>query len=323
MIVIDADTVNDLLDWRTQIEALRAGHRVSSPAARPAIDDMLVKDAGNAVLIRAAWAPGGPESPGALGLKAVTVFPDNPGKDPPLPAVQGQFLLFDGETGAVSAVIDGAAITAWKTAGDSALGADLLARQDVKILSMVGAGAMSEPLVRAHLAVRPGIERIIVANRTRDRAARLAGRLMDTGRPVELALKIDEAVAEGDIVCVATMTREPVVRGALLKPGAHLDLVGAYTPDMREADDDVFRRGRLFVDARETTVHEIGELMIPIAAGVIGETDVLGDLFDLVPGTVGRASADEITVFKNGGGAHLDLMTAGAIHSAWVRRHQL
>lgn len=331
MILIDADTVHDLLDWPLLVEALRAGHRLPSPDARPAIDDLLVRRDGRSLLIRAAWggvATGGggggaPTAPGALGLKAVTVFPENPGRQPALPAVQGQFLLFDGETGAVAAVIDGAAITAWKTAGDSALGADILAREDVRTLSMIGAGAMAGPLVRAHLAVRPAIERIVVANRGRHNAARLAGALMDTGRPVEVALSFDEAVAEGDIVCVATMSREPVVKGALLKAGAHLDLVGAYTPDMREADDEVFARGRLFVDARETTVREIGELMIPIASGVISEADVVADLFDLCGGATGRRSAEEITVYKNGGGAHLDLMTAQAIHHAWLQRHRL
>jgi len=327
MIVIDAETVHDLMDWQLEVEALRAGHRGGASGARPAIDDLLMTDAGRALLIRASWVPAN-GGPGAVGLKAVTVFPGNPNRDKPLPAVQGQFLLFDGETGMVTASIDGAAITAWKTAGDSALGAALLARPDVGTLAMIGAGAMSEPLVRAHLAMRPSISRIVLGNRTRSRAESLAERLSDTGRAVEIAGDIDAAVAEGDVVSVATMSRDPIIRGALLKPGAHLDLVGAYTPDMREADDEVFARGRLFVDARETTLHEIGELMIPLAAGVIKETDIQGDLFDLVPaegqdGGPGRRSAEEITVYKNGGGAHLDLMTAGAIYHAWQQRHRL
>lgn len=318
MIVIDAPMVNELLDWPSLVAALRNGHR----GPRPMIDDLLQRSGGAGFLIRAAWQPGR-----ALGLKAVTVFPDNPGRTPPAPAVQGQFLLFDGAVGHVVAVIDGAAITAWKTAGDSALGADLLARPDVETLAMVGAGSMAEPLVRAHLAVRPSIRRILIANRTRPRAEALADRLADTGRAVELADSVDAAVVQADIVCTATMSREPLVRGDLLQPGCHVDLVGAYTPDMREADDYVFRRGRLFVDARETTVHEIGELMIPLAGGVITEADVVADLFDLVPaedaGNAGRRSADEITVYKNGGGAHLDLMTAGAIHAAWLQQHRL
>jgi len=332
MIVIDADTVHELMDWPAVVDALRDGHRVGASAsgtsgARPQIDDLLMRQGTSALLVRAAWT-GAADGAGALGLKAVTVFPANPDREPPLPAVQGQFLLFDGDSGAVSAVIDGAAITAWKTAGDSALGADLLARPDVETLAMIGAGGMAGPLIRAHLSVRPSLKRIVIANRTKARAEALAERLADdaacAGRAIETTGDIDAAVAAGDVVSVATMARQPIVRGDLLKPGAHLDLVGAYTPDMREADDAVFRRGRLFVDARETTVHEIGELMIPIAAGMLSEGDIQGDLFDLVPGACeGRRGADEITVYKNGGGAHLDLMTAGAIHHAWLQRHRL
>jgi ornithine cyclodeaminase/alanine dehydrogenase-like protein (mu-crystallin family) len=312
MIVIDAKTVHEIMDWPRQIEALRNGHR----GERPSVDDLLMRESGQALLVRAAWARGA-----GIGLKAVTVFPDNPGRTPPLPAVQGQFLLFDADSGAVSAAIDGAAITAWKTAGDSALGADLLAREDAAILTMIGAGAMAEPLIRAHLSVRPSIERIIIWNRSAQRAEALAARLADTGRTVGVSEDRSTAIGKGDVVSCATMSREPVVDGSALKPGAHLDLVGAFTPDMREADDTALTRGRLFVDARETTIHEIGELMIPLKAGTISESDILGDLFDLVPGRARRQSDDEITVYKNGGGAHLDLMTAQAIHAAWLERN--
>ncbi len=307
MILIDRNRVDDLLDWRMVVEALRAGHA----GARPQIDDLLMRDRSEALLVRAAWKSGE-----GIGLKAVSVFPGNTEASPPRPAVQGQFLLFDGETGEVVAIIDGAAITRWKTASDSALGSDLLSRRDAKVLTMVGAGAQAEPLIRAHLAVRPSIGRVMIWNRTEPRAAALADRLEDTGLDVSVAREIDEAVGEADIVCVATMATEPLVRGAWLKPGSHLDLVGAYRPDMREADDEALTRGRLFVDARETTVHEIGELMIPLEAGVITEDTVVADFFDLVAGAEGRRSDDEITVFKNGGGAHLDLMTAQAIHKA-------
>ncbi len=120
-------------------------------------------------------------------------------------------------------------------------------------------------------------------------------------------------MSAADVVSVATMSSDPIIRGARLKPGAHLDLVGAYTPDMREADDEAIRRGRLFVDYRGTTIEHIGELMIPLKTGVIGEADVLGDLYDLVAGNTRPRAAGDITVYKNGGGAHLDLMTARAI----------
>ncbi len=311
MIVIDAEDVHRVMDWSRQVAALRAGHQ----GDRPAVDDLLMREGARGLLVRAAWAPGV-----GIGLKAVTIFPENPDRTPPRPAVQGQFLLFDGETGAVVAAIDGAAITAWKTAGDSALGCDLLARRDANTLTMIGAGAMAEPLIRAHLSVRPSVGRLIIWNRTRARAEALAERLGDTGCAVEIDEDRAAAISEGDIVSSATMAREPVIDGNALKPGAHVDLVGAFTPDMREADDQVFKRGRLFVDARETTIHEIGELIIPLKAGVIAESDVQGDLFDLVPGKAGRRSDDEITVYKNGGGAHLDLMTARAIHAAWKEK---
>lgn len=313
MHVIDRETVNDLLDWPMVVAALRAGHL----GGRPQIKDVLMRDEPGAFLTRVAWLPGN-----ALGLKSVTVFPQNTARTPPRPAVQGQFLLFDPQTGAVGAVIDGVAITAWKTAGDSALGADLLARRDVETFVILGAGAMAEPLIRAHLSVRPSLKHIIIANRTRARADTLKERLADLGRDVRVSDDFS-AASDGDVVCTATMSSDPVLRGTWLKPGAHVDLVGAYTPDMREADDEVLRRGRLFVDARETTLHEIGELMMPLASGAISEADIVGDLFDLVPassdGTSARRSAEEITVFKNGGGAHLDLMTAGAIHAAFLK----
>lgn len=310
MIVIDAETVNAVMDWKRQVAALRKGHS----GGRPAVDDLLMCKDGRSLFLRAAWA-----ADGAMGLKAVSVYPDNPAAG--RPAVQGQFLLFDARTGEVSAVIDGAAITAWKTAGDSALGADLLARRDVGMLAMIGAGAMSRPLIAAHLSVRPSIGRIVLWNRTRDNAEKLAADLSGTQRELEIAESVEAALAEADIVCCATMSAGPVIPGAALKPGTHLDLVGAYTPDMREADDEALARGRLFVDARETTIGEIGELIIPLQSGVISEADVMGDLFDLVPGGPGRRSDEEITIYKNGGGAHLDLMTARAIHTAWLERN--
>ena len=162
-------------------------------------------------------------------------------------------------------------------------------------------------------AIRPGLRQVRVWNRGAAKAealaATLAARMPDLD--VAAAPDLEAAVRQADAVSCATMTVEPILRGAWLKPGAHLDLIGAYRPDMREADDEVFARGRLFVDARETTIGEIGELMIPMASGALSAEDVLADHRDLASGAAGRRSAEEITVFKNGGGAHLDLMTAG------------
>ena len=304
MRIITAEDIRKTATWPLVIEALRSGHL--RPKARTG--DTLLESGNRKMLVRSGWIEGV-----AAGVKAVTVFPDN---EPPNPSVQGQVLLFDDETGAVSAILDGTEITKWKTAGDSALGADCLARPDVETMLMIGAGTMAEPLIRAHCSVRPSIHRVMIWNRTLERAEGLAERLGGLTASVEAVSDLASALPEADLVSSATMTIEPIINGALLKPGCHIDLVGAYTPDMREADDEALKRGRLFVDSFDTTVGEIGELMIPLAAGTIDREDVLGDLHALVAGEVGRRSADEITLFKNGGGAHLDIMTAQAIAGA-------
>lgn len=300
MRVFSKADIDRILDWESLVAAMREGHR----AGRPQIGDHLMREGADSLLVRMAWMGG------ALGLKAVTIFPGNVQATPPVPSIQGQFLLFDGARGHVEAVMDGVALTAWKTAADSALGCDLLARRDARTLLMVGAGTQARSLVRAHLSVRPGIERIVLWNRTPAGAERLAAELGDTGREVMVAGDLAAAVGAADIVSTATMAVAPILEGARLKPGTHVDLVGAFRPDMREADDETLRRSRVFVDARETTLHEIGEILIPLRAGVIAEQDIQGDLFDLVPGRAGRTSDGDITVFKNGGGAHLDLITA-------------
>ena len=131
---------------------------------------------------------------------------------------------------------------------------------------------------------------------------------------------LEAAVKQADIICTATMSKTPVVKGAWLQPGQHLDLIGAYNPHMREVDDEAMSRARLFVDSRATTIHHIGELRDPIASGAITEADIIADYYDLAKGSFTRRSDDEITLCKNGGGAHLDLMTAAYIQRVWRAR---
>jgi ornithine cyclodeaminase len=202
-------------------------------------------------------------------------------------------------------------VTRWKTAADSLLGARLLARPDARRLLVLGAGAVAGSLVEAYRAGFPGIE-VAIWNRTPDRARALAaevGAMAVTDLPA--------AVSAADIVAAATMSSEPVLRGDWLRPGQHLDLIGAYKADMREADDACLTRARLFVDSFDTTLDHIGELKDPLERGVIARSDVLGDLHDLVAERTGRRGPEDITLFKNGGGAHLDLMTGRAILAAW------
>ncbi|MBP7001935.1 MAG: NAD(P)-binding domain-containing protein [Amaricoccus sp.] len=280
--------------------ALAEGHR----RHRPALADLLLRRGEDTLLTRSAWVDG-------LGAatNSVTVVPANPGRG--LPSVNGALLLFEDATGAVEAIVDSALVTRWKTAADSLLGARLLARPDARRLLILGAGSVAASLVDAYRAGFPDLA-VSIWNRTPEAARRLAA-----AKAAEAVEDLPAAVAEADIVATATMATEPVLHGAWLRPGQHLDLIGAYRADMREADDDCLRRARIFVDSRDTTLDHIGELKDPLTRGVISRDRVLGDLHDLVAGRVGRRAPDEITLFKNGGGAHLDLMTGRAILAAW------
>lgn len=299
--VLTRDQVEPLLDWITMSDALADGHRLPSAQIR----DVLLAQGDNRLLSRAAWIDGL-----GAGVKSVTVFPGNAAAG--MPSVQGAMLIFDAVTGAIEAVIDNALITRWKTAADSLLGARLLARRDSRHLLILGAGAVAESLIEAYPCAFPGLTISIWARR-----AEAAGALAARHPGVRVVTDLPEAVAGADIVATCTMTREPILKGDWLRPGQHIDLIGAYTPEMREADDTVLRRGRIFVDSRATTLGHIGELQIPLSQGVIRDDDVLGDLHQLVTDTSGRRQDDEITVFKNGGGAHLDLMTARLMLSRW------
>lgn len=311
MRIVSAADIDQALSWRPLVDALKAAHRAESVD----LGDRLLSSAGRKLLVRSAWVGGL-----GAGVKAVTVYPDNPTADPPRRSVQGAMLVFDEDTGAPAALVDGAALTAWKTAADSALGSDFLSRADIASMLMVGAGSMAEPLIRAHLAVRPSLARVTVYNRTRARAEALVARLSDVPAELLISDDLDAALPEADLVTTATMSQTPVLNGSLLKPGCHVDLVGAYTPTMREADDAVLARGRLFVDCRRTTIGEIGELLDPMRRGVIAEADVRADYFDLAKGADGRTSSEQITVCKNGGGAHLDLMVARHVLDQGVGR---
>lgn len=307
MQLIDAEQVHTLADFPSLIEALNRAHGEDTEAME---DLMLTQTAAsgenNHLLIRAAWQHGR-----SVGIKLVTVFPDNPNRSSEIPAVQAVVVLFDGTDGTPGAVIDGTALTYRKTAADSALGSRYLCGSEPKSMLMVGAGGLARYLVEAHLAVRPSISSIKIWNRTEHRAIALAKTLVDNGLKATVVDELEAAARSSDLICCATSSAQPLIRGEWLQPGTHLDLVGAYTPAFREADDEVFRRASIFVDARATTIDVLGELMIPIANGVIAESDVRADLYDLARGRhAGRQHPDEITVYKNGGGGHLDLMTA-------------
>ncbi len=297
----DADTK---LTWTETADALEAGHRLE----KAEIGDLLLAKEDRSLLSRGAWIDGV-----GLALKSVSVYPDNPSKIPPKPSVQGAMLLFDSDTGALKAILDGPLVTKWKTAGDSVLGARMLARKDASSLLVIGAGTVAKSLFQAYREVFPGLNKFTLWNRTSGKADELAAELAREGMSITVADDLKGAVRDADIISSATMSKKPLIKGDWISEGSHVDLIGAYRPDMREADDDLIRKARLFVDARETTIGEIGELIIPMTQGIIDEKHVLGDFNDLCNGEEGRLTDSDVTVFKNGGGAHLDLMTGNMI----------
>ncbi|WP_169569713.1 ornithine cyclodeaminase family protein [Sneathiella limimaris] len=301
---ISFEEADSKLTWTETADALEAGHKL----AKAEIGDLLLTKEDKSLLSRGAWIDGV-----GIALKSVTVFPENASKSPPEPSVQGAMFIFDSENGALKSVVDGPLVTKWKTAGDSVLGARILARPDVKSYLVIGAGTVAKSLLQAYREIFPTLEKFTIWNRTTEKATALAQELSGEGFQVEVAMDLEDAVRAADIISTATMAKDPILKGEWVQPGTHVDLIGAYRPDMREADNDLMQKCKLFVDARETTIGEIGELMLPMSEGVIAESDVIADFSDLCNGVVGRQSHEDITVFKNGGGAHLDLMTGAMI----------
>ena len=285
------------LDWIALTDALAAGHDL--PKAE--ISDSFLYRGNDTLLQRQAWIDGM-----GIGVKSATVFPGNPAQG--VPMIHGGVTLYDDAHGILEALIDFHLVTKWKTAGDSLLGARRLARPDSRKILIVGAGTVGRNLHAAYSAAFPDAS-FTVWNRTPANAEKMASEIDG----LAVATDLETAVGEADIITSATMSTEPTLRGDWLQPGQHVDLIGAYRPDMREIDDTALTRSRIFVDSYDTTLDHIGELKIPLANGVISREDVIADFYSLADVT--RQSDDEITLFKNGGGAHLDLMTSRYILS--------
>jgi len=291
------------LTWAGLTAALEAGHRLP----RAEIKDLFLYRGSDTMLNRAAWIDG----LGSL-VKVATIHPGNGAAG--LPSVNGAVNLFNDKTGVLEALVDFHLVTKWKTAADSLLAAGKLARKDSRNILLVGAGTVARNMVQAYGSLFPDA-RFTVWNRSP-----AAAQTMTTDSRITATTDLAAAVTTADIICTATMSLQPLIMGEWLRPGQHLDLIGAYRPDMREVDDAALLRARLFVDSRATTIHHIGEIKDPIARGVIAEMDIVADFYDLASGAYCRRSDDEITIAKNGGGAHLDLMTANYILKAWRER---
>jgi ornithine cyclodeaminase/alanine dehydrogenase-like protein (mu-crystallin family) len=300
------------------VEALRDAFTATIEA--PVRHHHAIPRAGEAaatLLLMPAWHAGEASTGGRIGVKIVSVFPGNAQRGKP--SVVGSYLLFSGLTGEALAVLDGSALTLWRTAAASALAAGYLARSDSRSMVMVGAGALAPYLIAAHASVRP-IDRVAIWNRDPARANRLAATLGGrdfNGRHIrfEAATNLADALAGADIVSAATLADQPLIHGTDLPAGIHVDLVGAFTPAMREADDEAVRRAEVFVDTRAGALAEAGDIVQPVAAGVIAATDIRGDLSELCRGDIpGRTDRRSITLFKSVGTALEDLAAASLVY---------
>jgi len=263
------------------------------------------------LLTMPAWTEGG-----YLGVKIATVFPGN--SQAGRRAVSGQYLLLDASDGQPLALIEGGELTARRTAAASALAASFLARTDATTLTMIGAGRLSAHLVRAHLALRPSLREVALWGRNADKAATVAARLRSElpGLHVSATDDLEASVRRSDLVSAATLSTDPIVRGAWLRPGVHVDLVGGFTPRMREADDEAIRRARVFCDTLEGAPQEAGDLCQPIASGLL-DPGSLTSLTQLCrQERPGRLEAGDITLFKSVGCAAEDLAAAVVIYEA-------
>jgi alanine dehydrogenase len=299
MIHIDFDTVHRLASVGSLVEPLRRafGSRAHSPERTQY--DLEPHNIPRTLLLMPAWQPDGD-----IGVKIATVFPDNAHRG--LPSVNAAYLLLSGKTGQPRAWIDGRALTLIRTAAVSALASDLMAPATPGVLLMVGPGALSRYLIEGHLAVRK-YQSVLIWGRDRRKAADLARDLEARGWPVSVATDLETAARSADVISCATLAEQPLIKGVWLKSTCHLDLVGSFKPDMREADDDCMRGAFIAVDTL-AALEESGDLIVPLERGVIAKQAI--SLLNTLVARNSAAPRAGKTVFKSVGVAHADLAVA-------------
>lgn len=302
---ITAEEVHAALGYPELVEALRVAFATGAEA--PVRSSYPVTTEGDRLLLMAAWRPGHD-----VGVKLVTVFPRN--RERGLASVSALYVLLDGATGHPRALLDGEALTLRRTAAASALASDYLSRPDSECLLVVGTGALAPYMAAAHCAVRP-IRKVLVWGRSAERAKALADMLVREGLPAQPLKELAAGLAAADIVTCATTAREPVLLGVHVRPGTHVDLVGAFTRDMRESDDALVSMAELYVDTFAGALKEAGDLVQPIEAGTLDRGRVMAELADLVSGRhPGRSTKEGITLFKSVGTALEDLCAARLVY---------
>jgi len=305
MLVLDEEQTRAALAWPALIDAIAAMFTGDCIMPVRHHHDIEVPGESDAtLLLMPAWLPGR-----YAGVKMVSVFPGNATRA--LPAIFGTYLLSSGKTGEMLAAIDGGELTARRTAAASALAARYLVRPDAEELLVCGTGRLSLNLIQAHAAGR-SLKRIGIWGRDRKKAAGIAREAQALGLIAEPVADLEAAARSADIISCATLSNTPLIQGGWLKPGAHLDLVGGFKPDMREADDAAIQRAQVFVDTRAGATKEAGDITQPLKSGALTTDSILAELRELVSGThPGRAKDEDITLFKSVGAALEDL--AGAI----------
>ena len=304
----DKNKIDKLLSYEDLVDVIEKGFN-EPPNVPPRLHYSVnnpLNNSENTLQIMPAWQEGK-----QLGIKLITVAPKN--KEYNLETINGLYLLFDSVTGLPEAIMDAKAITNWRTACASALASKYLSRPDSQTLFMIGTGSLAPYLIKAHSAVRP-IKKVLIWGRNIKKAEQIQKIINNPAIEVEVVENIEKGIKKADIISCATLSETPLIFGESLLIGQHIDLVGAYTPTMREANDEVLLRSDIYVDNIEMAPKETGDLSIPLLEGTIKLEDIKGDLFDLCSGKIeGRSSGDSITVFKSVGHALEDLVTAQLI----------
>ena len=267
--------------------------------------------ADSTLLLMPAWNPSKNS-----GVKIVTVSPENDQFD--LPSIQGTYIYFDAKTGSIKAILEAKSLTAKRTAATSALASSYLSNEKSSSLLMIGTGALSTNLIKAHAAVRP-IQTVFVWGRNFNKAQALCDSLVHEHFSIQAIEHIEDKISEVDIISCATLSKEPLVEGRYLRNGQHVDLVGAYKKDMREADNETMNKASIYLDTYQGGLKESGDIVIPITEKVITQDSIKADLFELCSNKKhGRTNTDQITVFKSVGHALEDLVAATYYYNKFI-----
>ncbi|MFO7663982.1 MAG: ornithine cyclodeaminase family protein [Chloroflexota bacterium] len=309
--LFSADDVRQALPMTEAIEAMKSGYaQLSVGKAQAPLRTHLPITQEDSTLIMPFYAP----EEGALGLKVVSIFNSNLSRS--LPLIHALVLIVDAETGQPQAIVEGSTLTAIRTGAASGAATDILARPDASIVAILGSGVQARRQLEAVCTVRH-IQKVRVFSLAgvESFVAEMAG-YGPIPKDIEIAGNPTAAIRDADIICTATTSRTPVFDGHDLKPGAHVNGIGSFTPDMQEIDSVTIQRARVVVDSREAALVEAGDLIVPLEAGFITIAHIDTELGEIINGSKpGRVKADEITFFKSVGVAVQDAMAARLVVS--------